>query len=74
MKPRQTVEKYWSVWILVDDGVFPGPYWEPFDEGMTEQAARNTLRSAQEKNPLEKYALVHTVNTRLRTTQARGGK
>ncbi len=64
MKPRQTVESYWSVWIL-NRADFAGPVWEPYDDGMTtRKAAADSMRVYAKRWPNERYAIVRTVNTR----------
>lgn len=64
MRPRQTVEQYWSVWTF-NDHEFAG-FWEPFDEGMTSRAAaERSMKETQSKWPHEKFAIVTTVNRRV---------
>lgn len=65
MKPRQTVESYWSVWIFNNSTKSRPPFWEPYDEGMTTKAvATKEMRDLAKRYPDERFDIVRTVNTR----------
>lgn len=72
MKPRQTIERTWGVWILNNHPSNRTPIWEPWDEGYeTKRNAHKALASNGKQYPDETFALVFTVNTRFCPTQAR---
>lgn len=68
MRPRQTVENYWSVWIFNVRAHEGKGMWEPYDEGMsTRSAALKIMREESAKWPHETFAIVKTRNERCPT-------
>ena len=65
MNPRQTVESYWSVWVF--NGLLGEGTWEPYAEGLTtKRVAQKHMREEQARYPDERFAIVRTVNTRVK--------